>query len=164
LDGDHLRQEPLPEMQSLRGAHQTHQNITVSPNSSGYIQKRGDAVEIIADFEQGDARCFGLKIRLSDDRASFIRIYFDTVTNEYGIDGNVPKPGRGPSYIPKGQPVRMHVFLDKLLVETFINGQTCTTHAQDRNPCYDGMDLFSEGGVARCTKLEIWNMERAEPQ
>ena len=161
LDGDHLCQKPLPEMQSLRGARCLQQNITVTPAASGYISKHGDAVEIIAEFEPGDARCFGLKVRLSDDGASFVRIYFDTASGEYGVDGKVtPANGCGPSYIPKGQPVRMHVFLDKLLVETFVNGQTCTAAAQDRNLRCDGIDLFSEGGSARCTRLEIWDMER----
>jgi sucrose-6-phosphate hydrolase SacC (GH32 family) len=160
LEGDHLHQEPLQEMQSLRGDRHSQQNITVIPNVSGYINKRGDAVEIIADFEPGDARCFGLKVRLSDNGSSFVRIYFDTVTSEFGVDGKVmPAKGRGPSFISKGQPVRMHVFLDKLLVEAFVNGQTCTTAAQDRNLLCDGIDLFSEGGSARCKKLDIWNME-----
>ena len=163
LDGDHLRQEPLPEMQSLRGAHHSQRDITVISNTSGYINKRGDALEIIAEFEPGDASYFGLKVRLSDDGASFVRIYYDTATNEYGIDGKTPTPGRGPSYIPKGQPVRMHVFLDKLLVESFVNGQTCTTAAQDRNPRCNGLDLFSEGGAAQCTRLDIWNMQPAKP-
>ena len=170
LHGDHLCQEPVPEMKSLRGEHFSKRNIKVSPKTSGYISKHGDTVEIIADFEQGDASCFGLKVRLSQDGTSFVRIYFNTLTNEYGVDGSVPDthrdlgvtPGQGrPSYIKKGQPVRMHVFLDKLLLETFVNGQTCTIAAKERNARYDGIDLFSEGGNVQCTCLEIWNMKRS---
>jgi sucrose-6-phosphate hydrolase SacC (GH32 family) len=69
--------------------------------------------------------------------------------------------GRGPSYLTEGQPIRMHVFLDKLLVEVFINGQTCTSVAQDRDPRCDGIDLFSEGATACCTQLDIWDMNPA---
>ncbi len=169
LVGDHLHQEPVPEMKSLRGAHYSMKNIQLSPNASDYLKKRGDCLEITADFEPGDAHCFGLKVRVSRDGTSFVRIYFNVTTNEYGVDGRVPNtdkalnvtPGQGrPSYIPKGQPVRMHVFLDKQLIEAFVNGQTCTTSAQDKNLNYDGIDLFSEGGSARCIKLDIWNIER----
>jgi hypothetical protein len=58
--------------------------------------------------------------------------------------------------------------VDKAVVETFVNGQTCTTIAQVNDPktaqplLAGGLDLFSEGGTARCTKLNVWMMNRAE--
>jgi len=161
LDGDHLRQEPVAELESLRGAHESQHDITVTPDTSAHIGKRGDALEIIAEFDPGDASCFGLKVRTSTDGSSFARIYFNALTREYGVDGAVAHQGFGPSYIPKGQPVRMHVFLDKLLIETFVNGQTCTTTAKVKGSSCDGIDLFSEGGSVRCTRLDIWNMKSA---
>ena len=164
LDGDHLRQDPLPEMQSLRGEHHVQQDIAVNPNVSGYVNKRGDTVEIIAEFEPSDASCFGLKVRTSPDGSSFARIYFNALTREYGADGAVANRGSGPSYIPKGKPVQMHVFLDKSLVETFVNGQTCTTTAKAKGLNCDGIDLFSEGGTARCTRLDIWDIKPAKAQ
>jgi hypothetical protein len=60
--------------------------------------------------------------------------------------------------------------VDKAVVETFVNGQTCTTIALVKNPktsqpaLADGLDLFSEGGTARCTKLNVWKMNRPEPR
>ena len=161
LDGDHLRQEPLPEMQVLRGAHHFQRDITVKPNVSGHVNKRADTVEIIAEFEPGDASCFGLKVRTAKDGSGFVRIYFNAITGEYGVDSGVAHQGCGPSYIPKGKPVQMHVFLDKLLVEAFVNGQTCTTAAKEKDLNCDGIDLFSEGGSVLCTRLDIWNMESA---
>jgi sucrose-6-phosphate hydrolase SacC (GH32 family) len=163
FDGQHLRQEPLPEMQALHGAHYSKRDITVKPNTSGYIEKCGDAVEIIAEFEPRDACCFGLKVFISDDDSSFVRIYFEKDTNEYGVDGDVQHAGQGPSYIPKGQPVQMHVFLDRRLVETFVNGQTCTTARIDRSSSSTGIDLFSEGAPTRCRRVEIWEMNPAGP-
>ena len=168
LEGDHLRQDPLPEMKALRRAHHMQRDIRVEPGAYGHTDKRGDTVEIIAEFEPGNARCFGLKVRLSDDGARSVRIYYDTATDEFGIDGSVPKlpsapgarpeMGHGPSYVPRGQPLQMHVFVDKLLVEAFVNGQTCTTVAQDRDSGCDGIDLFSEGDTAHCSRLEIWDL------
>lgn len=172
LEGDHLRQDPLPEMQSLRGDRYLRQNITVKPNTSGYVSKRGDTLEIIADFEPVDARRFGLELRVSQDRTSFVRVYFDTTTSEYCIDGRVPDShgalnlaaGKGaPTYIGTGKPVRMHVFLDRLLVETFVNGQTCTTLATDINAKNIGLDLFCEEGTVQCTRLEIYDIASGNP-
>jgi len=173
LDGDHLRQDPLPEFEALRGAHTAQRDIRVAPDSSGHIQARGDALEIRAVFEPGDARVFGLKVRLSDDGQSFVRVFYDARTGEYGVDGNVVQPrfggqqalvqdmGRGPAYLKAGDPVVIRVFLDKCLVETFVNGQTCTTIAEDPDGRHEGLDLFSQGGVVRCTSLDVWQMNRA---
>lgn len=170
FDGQHLRQEPLPEFETLRGEHESQQDLTIQPNTTGYIRTRSDAVEIDAEFEPGDAQRFGLKLRVLDHRAGFVRVWFDTATGDYGVDGKVIHKGSGPSYLAKGQPVRMRVFVDKQVVEAFVNGQTCTTIAQVKGAktsqplLGDGLDLFSEGGTARCTKLDVWKMNRAEPK
>ncbi len=170
FDGRHLRQEPLPEFESLRGEHESKQNITLKPDTKGLIRTRADAVEINAEFEPGDAQRFGLKLRVSDDGARFVRVWFDTATGDYGVDGQVLNEGAGPSYLVRGQPVRMRVFVDKQVVEAFVNGQTCTTIAQVKDTkasqpaLSDGLDLFSEGGTARCTTLDVWKMNRAEPK
>ena len=164
LEGDHLRQDPLPELQSLRGTHSTLQGITITPDRLGYIPQHGDTLEILAEFEPGDAMCFGLKVYVSADGASFVRIYFDAATREFGVDSNSPgamPQGRGPSYIPQGQAVRLHVFLDRGLIEVFVNGQTCTIAAPERLRGCSCLDLFSEGGAARCTRLDIWEMKPA---
>jgi sucrose-6-phosphate hydrolase SacC (GH32 family) len=164
FDGQHLRQGPLPEFESLRGEHESQQNLTIKPNTTGHIRTRGDAVEINAEFEPGDAKRFGLKVRMSGDGTRFVRVWFDTATGAYGVDGQVLHKGFGPSYLTNGQPVRIRVFVDKQVVETFVNGQTCTTLARVKDPktaqpvLADGLDLFSEGGTARCTKLDVWKM------
>ena len=170
FDGQHLRQEPLPEFESLRGKRETQRDMTIKPGTTGHIRTRANAVEIDAEFEPGDAQRFGLKVRISDDDTRFVRVWFDTATGDYGVDGQVIDKGSGPSYLTKGQRVRIRAFVDKAVVETFVNGQTCTTIAQVNAPktaqpsLADGLDLFSEGGTARCTKLDVWKMNRAEPK
>jgi sucrose-6-phosphate hydrolase SacC (GH32 family) len=172
LDGGHLRQDPLPEFQALRGAHHSRRDIRLTPQGSAALPWRGDALEICAEFEPGDARLFGLKVRVSDDGNTFVRVYFDAATGEYGVDGNrvptswwvpelAPDLGRGPTFLPRGSPVQMRVFLDKCLVEAFVNGQTCTTVLQNPDPRHAGLELFCEGGGARCTSLDVWEMRRA---
>jgi len=86
-----------------------------------------------------------VKVRLSKDGKTFVKVFYDAKTSEYGVEGNVPTVlpsvdstipnlGRGPSYIPNGKPVQLRIFLDKALIETFVNGQTCTTSLEDTNP------------------------------
>ena len=96
FDGQHLRQEPLPEFEKLRGEQETRVNTPINPGTTGHISTRGDAVEINALFEPGDAQRFGVKLRISDDGGSFVRVWFDTATGDYGIDGQVKYKGSGP--------------------------------------------------------------------
>jgi sucrose-6-phosphate hydrolase SacC (GH32 family) len=170
FNGQHLRQEPLPEFESLRGEHESQREVIIKPGTNAHIRTKGDAIEIDAEFEPGDAQRFGLKLRVSDDGLHFVRVWFDTATGAYGVDGEVLHKGSGPSHLAKGQRVRIRAFVDKAVVETFVNGQTCTTIALVKDPktsqpaLADGLDLFSEGGTARCTKLEVWKMNRPEPR
>jgi sucrose-6-phosphate hydrolase SacC (GH32 family) len=184
FDGQRLRQEPLPEFESLRGERETQRDVTIKAGTTGHIRTRGDAVEINAEFEPGDAKRFGLKLRVSNDSARFVRVWFDTATGDFGVDGRVSHESL-PSHLAKGQPVRMRVFVDKAVVETFVNGQALISLAGPKDgktlryfPSVntyidptttktvlgDGLDLFSEGGTARCTRLDVWKMNRAEPK
>ena len=62
-----------------------------------------------------------------------------------------------------GSTVPMRVFFDRCLVETFVNGQTCTAVLRDQDLSHDRIELFSEGGTAVCTSLEIWEIAHAMP-
>ena len=54
----------------------------------------------------------------------------------------------------------MRLFLDRCLLEVFVNGHTCSmvlaAGSGDR-----GLDLFSEGGTATVRSLDIWEMQPA---
>ena len=95
-------------------------------------------------------------------------MFFDAATGQFGAEGNlkIPSPypelGRGPAYLKRGQPMRMRLFLDRSLLEVFVNGQT-GTGVFNSDPAATGMDLFSEGGEARLTSLDVWQMTSAWP-
>ena len=174
LDGERLVQRPLPELQALRGPHQALLDVDVAPGTSGYISQRGDAVEIAAEFEPApDGHRFGLVVCASADGIGCVRVYYDVASGDFGVEAQVAggaadeaamPTGRGPAFVPPGRPVRLHVFLDKGLVEVFVEGETCTTAAPESLRQCDGLDLFSEGGIARCTALDIWSMRSAFPE
>jgi sucrose-6-phosphate hydrolase SacC (GH32 family) len=164
LEGDHLRQDPLPELQTLRGAHAVWQGITLLPGQAGYVGARGNTLELQAEFEPGTAQRFGLKVHVASDAHQCVRVYFDVAAGAFGVQSDsadaMPQ-GHGPAYIPHGQPVRLQVFLDRGLIEAFVNGQTCTTAAPEALRGCAGLDLFSEGGAARCVRLDVWEMQLA---
>ena len=169
LAGDRLLQEPVQEIETLRGRHYCRRDVVIRPGTQGLIPEvTGDTLEIVAEFRPSDARRFGLKVRVSDDGKTFTRIFFDAASGDFGVEDNIVEPapftelGSGPSYIPKGDPVRMRVFLDKCLLEVFVNGHSCSG-LFDTDPDCLGLDLFSEGGMATATSLDIWEMNPAWP-
>ena len=159
-----LIQEPVAETRQLRGRHFSQSNIVVMPGATGLIKKNeGDTLEIIAEFEPGDARLFGLKVRMSADGRQFARVFYDPATGTYGVDGDITESpfkeqGQGPSYIAEGQPVTIRIFLDGSLLEVFVNGTTCTGMLEVDSSSVS-LDLFSVGGTAKCKSLDIWEMK-----
>jgi len=62
LDGDKLIQTPAPELEKLRRDHLQANNIVVTSESKIIPEAKGDAVEVVAEIEPGDAKAFGLKL------------------------------------------------------------------------------------------------------
>jgi sucrose-6-phosphate hydrolase SacC (GH32 family) len=167
LYGSRLTQQPVPEVEVLRGKHHQRRDIIVKPETEGLVKEAGgDALEIIAEFEPEEATRFGLKVRVSADGKTFTRIFYDVASGNFGVENNIFKSPTyremncGPAYIGQGKTVKMHVFLDKCLLEVFVNGNSCsglfTTDVK-----HIGLDLFSEGGEATVTSLDIWEMKPA---
>jgi sucrose-6-phosphate hydrolase SacC (GH32 family) len=162
-EGNHLRQEPIEEVENLRGGHQRRTDIAIPAGASGLLPGlSGDTLEIIAEFEPGTARRFGLMVR------GGTRIYLDTASGRFGATGNVklgaadPELGEGPAFLQSGQTVRLRVFLDRALLEVFVNGQT-GTGVLTSDPTAQGLDLFSEGGDATLRSLDVWQMRSIWP-
>ncbi len=156
--GDRLCQEPVEAVESLRGNHIRRTDITIAPGASGLLPGlRGDTLEILAEFDPGTARRFGLIVR------GGTRIHVDVDSSSFGASDNVklgandPELGAGPAILDAGRPVRIRVFLDRSLLEVFVNGQTGTA-AITSDPAALGLDLFSEGGVAILKSLDVWEM------
>ena len=150
IQGDRLVQEPIPEIKVLRGKHYRFDD----PGKQDLLRNvKGDALEIIATFGPGDAKRFGLKLRVVEDGKAFATVAFDTKTGRFGINGRMQ-----PSYLKAGSPVTMHIFLDRSIVEVYVNGcaQTARIFPNRKAP---GVGLFSDGGQAKLTALDIWEMK-----
>ena len=115
---------------------------------------------MIAEFEPGTATRFGLVVR------GGTKIYIDRSSGRFGATGSVrlgaahPGLGEGPAFLQPGQPVRMHVFLDRSLIEVFVNHQS-GAGVLKAEPSARGLDLFSEGGDATLQTLDVWEMRPA---
>jgi len=155
LVGDRLWQEPVPEIQSLRHKHRTVKDVSKENPLKGI---KGDALELKATFAPGAAKRFGIKLRVSPDGRSFTRVYFDTNSRTFGVDGQALPIRPQNSYLKRGEDVQMHIFLDRSIIEVYVNGSALTARTFPPREAL-GLKMFSEGGKAELKSLDIWTMK-----
>ena len=151
--GGRLVQEPIPELKALRGAKSEFRDLGVTPESKGLLKGLGgDALEIVAAFEPGKARRFGVKVRVSGDGKTALPIWYDAGRREFGIAEK-----RMAGDLKAGAPVTMRVFVDRSIVEAYVNGNA-VTKVTYLEPKARGVELFAEGGACTLKSLQAWKM------
>jgi beta-fructofuranosidase len=162
-----LGMEPLPELAGLREAHERYENLTVDASSDRTpLGVHGDSLEIVVEFEPGDADALGLLVRRSPAGEEQTRILCDRRAARLSIDRErssaSPDAHRDPFEVAfalaSGEPLRLRVFLDRSVLEVFANGRAClTSRIYPSRPDSIGIALFARG-QARVTSLDIWEM------
>ena len=115
---------------------------------------QGDTLEIVADFDPGDATAFGLKVRCSEDGQDAVALrYADGMLNVAGTEV--------PTALGENQKtLKLHVFLDKSVMEVFINdGSASVTRVNYPREKDLGVTAFSENGSVLLKSLDVWRMK-----
>jgi sucrose-6-phosphate hydrolase SacC (GH32 family) len=158
VEGGRLVQRPIPELETLRGGERSFHERVVTPGSADVLEQgAGDALEIAAAFQPGDAGRFGLKVRVSTDGEISLPIWFDARTNEFGA-----ADVRAPSDLAPKAPVRMQVYVDRSVIEVYLNGNVITKVAY-LDPNAQGVHAFAEGGACVLEDARIWQMNAMWP-
>lgn len=168
-DGLRLCQQPVRELQSLRGEHRTVTSRKVDVGESPLSDVKGQSLELIAEFEPGTATEFGLKVCVGD--GEFTTIGYDVKAGELFVDrrqsGRVDFHPRfagkhaGPLALQNGR-VRMHVFVDVGSVEVFGgHGETVITDLIFPKSDSDGVSVYAVDGNVKLRSLEAWTMNSA---
>jgi sucrose-6-phosphate hydrolase SacC (GH32 family) len=152
-EDDNLIQTPAPELKALRGNHHKIGTRTLTSEFQRLDGVRGDTLEVIARFQPGDAKAFGLKVRQSESGEEAVTIrYTHGNLNVAGTD--VPVTLDGPA-----KELRLHIFLDKSVLEVFINdGRTAVTRVEYPGENDLGVSAFAEDGTATLKSLDAWEM------
>jgi fructan beta-fructosidase len=169
-DGIQLVQEPVAELRVLRQRHTKVQGRSFeSANRLLQSKKvRGDALEIVAEIDQGNAAEFGFKVRKGGDEETAIgvdtkhsKLFVDrTRSSEYSFDERFHTRDAGPIALAGGKSVRLHIFVDRSSIEVFGNeGATVLSETIFPKLDSDGIELYSNEGQARILKMDIWNLK-----
>jgi beta-fructofuranosidase len=178
---DSLRIEPVEEVKSLRGSHRHLGPIAVGSGEDIVLDGvGGNAIEIEAVIEPGDAHEVGLRVLRSPGGEEETRIsFFPDAIRKFGtpqlqIDGTSSSvrtdlisrtPEIGPLDIAEDEPLRLRIFVDRSIVEVFANGiQALTLRAYPDRDDSTGVSLFARGGEAKLLSLDAWQMECVWPE
>lgn len=162
---------PAPELHALRGAHHRRANVELAPGASHPLDGvRGDCLEIMVTIEPGAAMSCGLAVRCSpqgDERtlilyerdAGCIRIDRE----QSSLDPAVVRGGDGgPFALAADEPLTLHVFLDRSIVEVYANGRACLPErVYPSRPDSLGLELVSRGGRATAVSVDVWELSGA---
>ena len=170
IDGNvQLVQTPIPELGELRQGGSNNENMLINSGVTA-LSAKGDALEIIAEFQVGTASEFGLKVRTGQGEETLVG--YNVAAGEVFVDraksGQVgfsdlfsygelfPSRGIAPLAAVNGR-VRLHIFVDWSSVEVFGgDGQAVITDQIFPMPSSNGVALFANGGTAKLVSLQIW--------
>lgn len=143
--------EPLPELSVLRGPQLDPKNI------------RGDSLEVFAEFPR--KRPAALSLRGTHDGSEQTILDFAPGAATLTVDRQRASLNSGtdrdrrtvPLDLPASESLRLRVFLDRSLVEIYVNGRTCiSTRIYPTRADAIGVKVLGEP-----TALEAWEMRSA---
>ena len=128
----------------------------------------GDSLELVAEFDPESRGQLGFKLRRSPDGQEETLLYYDSDARRMCVDKERaslnPHVERGvqggPFALDPGEPLQLRIFIDRSVIEVFINGRaTLTTRVYPTRPDSLGIDLFCRGGQALLRSLDVWEMQ-----
>lgn len=151
--------EPVPEIQVLREQCYHFTDLGV-----GVLESiRGDALEIIFEFEPGVEKC-GLMLRRSPNGEEQTPIYYDPQKRQVVVDRRQSSADTPldllevPFDLREGESLKLHIFLDRSVVEIFVNGRaTIASRIYPSRADSLGIGVIAEGG-AQIKTLDVWEM------
>ena len=154
LDADgHVLQTPTPALEKLREQPFTLPALALNNVTNSMQNFSGDTLEIQAEFEPGDAKLFGLRLRASADGQRALTVASDG-TNIFAAGLTAKLPANS-----IGKTVKLRVFLDRSVLEVYANDQACLTKVVYPEERDLGVGLFASQGSVRLKSLSAWPLK-----
>jgi beta-fructofuranosidase len=183
LGKDELGQEPAGALESLRGEHQ-QVGLTKLPANQEVVLPtvHGNTMELSAEIDAKSAPSVELSVLRSANREEVTRIVLyrnRNVTSRFmqpqrplctvELDGTraslLPEvlsrpPEIAPVELGPDEPFKLRVFIDRSLVEVFINGRQCLAiRVHPSRADSVGVSLWSQGQESELRSLDAWQMK-----
>ncbi len=186
---DQLGIEPAGAIETLRGEHVHIGTTRLPPNEDVVLSSvSGNAIEIVAEFQSSSASVVELNVLRSPDREEVTRIQFyrdrgyrsrgrqydnqgredrsqgSAVSIDSSYSSTLPDvqariPETANVLLAPDEPLRLRVFVDRSVVEVFVNGRQClAVRVYPGRADSVGVALRSVGQETVLTSLDAWSM------
>jgi len=182
IGNDQLGIEPAGDIPSLRGEHMHVDPRTLPANQEIVLDDvQGNAMELIAEIDTKRAPMVELNVLRSANAEEVTRITFfrergyrdrsrsgrresvisiDNSRSPILPDVVSRPPESAPVAMNKDEPLRLRVFLDKSVVEVFVNGKQCVAlRVYPGREDSVGVSLRAQGQDAQLKSLDAWQLE-----
>ena len=180
-----LRVQPAGGVESLRGAHQRVEDLTLPANREIVLKTIGGrAMEVVAEIDTGGASMVEMNVLRSPEKEEFTRIAFFrnrgfrdrsgmnrgrqsliTIDSSYASTADdvvCRAPETAPLYLGAREPLRLRVFIDCSVVEVFVNGKQCVAvRVYPERDDSLGISFRAQGRDATLKSLDAWQMRSA---
>ncbi len=183
---DALKIEPVGDTASLRYAHQHVEAMALPANEEIVLDNiKGNAMELLAEIECPSAQMLELNVLRSPKKEETTRIMFfpergyrhrefadqratmgssvlsiDTSCSSILPDARSRAPETAQFYMDKQETLKLHVFIDKSVVEVFVNGKQCVAvRVYPGREDSLGVSLRAQGSGAKLKALDAWKMK-----
>ena len=172
---DELRIVPTGDIESLRYDHRHVDAMKLPANKEVVLEKvRGSAMEIVAEIDPAGAPMVELNVLRSPKKEEFTRIAFfkhrgyrgaslvtiDSSYSSLSPDVASRAPETAPVSIGRSEPLKLRVFVDKSVVEVFVNDKQCVAmRVYPSRKDSIGVSLRSQGRDAALKSLDAWQMK-----
>jgi len=149
----HPVQTPVAQLQALRTQRYRLVDTPIDTGGHLFAEIKGDALELQALLEPGDGKIL-LRLRRSTDGERSVDISYDGAVLD--VAGTQTRLVLG-----LNEPLKLHVFLDKSVLEVYVNGgRIAVTRVIDDAPPEDvGLQLVTQNGNASIVAFDAWEMQ-----
>ena len=178
-----LRQAPAGDVQSLRGEKVPIRSRTIEANRETVLDDiSGDSLELEMEIDTKDSPMVELNVLRAPDREEYTRIIFyrergyrnrkydrecadSLITIDSSYSSVLPDvlsraPETAPVYLRPDEPLRLRVFIDRSVVEVFVNDRQCVAmRVYPGRPDSKGISIRSQGGDIEVVSLDAWKMK-----
>jgi beta-fructofuranosidase len=164
-----LVSRPAEELAALRSEHVRIGQIELASGGDHALEVQGDCLELLAKFQVGRGKC-GLKLLCGPDGSEETLVGYDRAAGCVFVDRERASLGedvqrdvqRGELELAEGETLRLHVFVDRSMVEVFANGVCClTSRVYATRSDSRGVAVF--GDEALLYSLDVWRMRPIWP-
>jgi sucrose-6-phosphate hydrolase SacC (GH32 family) len=150
-----LRIKPLRELKSLRYDEEVKRGITVKRDGQCKLGRiSGDAVELKVIFRAPLPKSFGLKLLGDENDNDALRIAAGSDRKTIGIG-----PIEPPFGLKDGEDLTLRIFIDKKLVEVFINDRQAAVVALSHLRKHTNASLFTDDAPVTVKEVKTWKMK-----